>query len=62
MQLSMRDVARGVFTYAPPTIGQLTRAMQVDRRFADLNLGLVDASVVALAESLRVPARCLSRS
>jgi predicted nucleic acid-binding protein len=54
MQLFMQDVARGAFTYAPPTLGQLTRAMEVDRRFADLSLGLVDASVVALAESLGI--------
>jgi predicted nucleic acid-binding protein len=35
-------------------MGQLLRAMEVDRRFADLHLGLVDASVVALAESLGI--------
>jgi predicted nucleic acid-binding protein len=52
MQLFIQDLAHGAFTYAPPTLGQLTRAMEVDRRFADLSLGLVDASVVALAESL----------
>jgi predicted nucleic acid-binding protein len=50
----MEDLARGAFTYAPPTLGQLSRAMDVDRRFADLRLGLVDSSVVALAESLGV--------
>ena len=50
----MQDLARGAFTYAPPTLGQLTRAMEVDRRLADLRLGLVDASVVALAESLGI--------
>ena len=54
MQVFMQDVARGAFTYAPPTIGQLSRAMEVDRRYADLGLGLVDGSVVALAESLGV--------
>ena len=52
MQAFMQDLARGAFTYAPPTVGQLSRAMEVDRRFADLSLGLVDSSVVALAESL----------
>jgi hypothetical protein len=50
----MQDLARGAFTYAPPTLGQLRPAMEVDRRFADLSLGLVDASVVALAESLGI--------
>ena len=54
MQVFMQDLARAAFTYAPPTLGQLTRAMEVDRRYADLNLGLVDASVVALAESLGI--------
>ncbi len=54
MQMFMRDVVRGAFTYAPPTPDQLARAMEVDRRYADLGLGLVDASVVALAESLDV--------
>jgi uncharacterized protein len=53
-RLVMQDLARGAFTYAPPTLGQLTRAMEVDWRFADLSLGLVDASVVALAESLGI--------
>jgi predicted nucleic acid-binding protein len=28
--------------------------MEVDRRFADLGLGLVDGSIVALAESLGI--------
>lgn len=46
MQLFMQDLARGAFTYAPPTLGQLARAMEVDRRFADLSLGLVDPSPV----------------
>lgn len=54
MQVFMQDVARGAFTYAPPTIGQLSRAMEVDRRFADLRMGLVDGSIVALAESLGI--------
>jgi predicted nucleic acid-binding protein len=54
MQLFMQDLARGAFTYAPPTVGQLSRAMEVDRSFADLRLGLVDGSVVALAESLGI--------
>jgi predicted nucleic acid-binding protein len=54
MQVFMQDLVRGAFTYAPPTQGELSRAMEVDRRFADLRLGLVDASVVTLAESLGV--------
>ena len=54
MQVFMQDLARGAFTYAPPTTGQLARAMEVDRRFADLGLCLVDGSIVALAESLDI--------
>jgi hypothetical protein len=49
MQAFMQDLAQGAFTYAPPTVGQLSRAMEVDRCFADLGLGLVDSTVVALA-------------
>jgi hypothetical protein len=54
MRVFMQDLARGVFIYAPPTIGQLSRALEVDRQFADLGVGLVAASVVALAESLGI--------
>jgi predicted nucleic acid-binding protein len=54
MQVFMQDLASGAFTYAPPTIGQLARAIDVDRRFADLGLGLVDGSIVALAELLGI--------
>jgi predicted nucleic acid-binding protein len=50
MQVFMQDVARGAFTYAPPSLGQLSRAMEIDRRHR--GLGLVDGSVVALAEAL----------
>ncbi|MBI1872386.1 MAG: PIN domain-containing protein [Acidobacteria bacterium] len=54
MRTLMQDLARGAFTYAPPTLGQLSRAMDIDRRYADLGLGLVDGSVVALAEGLGI--------
>jgi predicted nucleic acid-binding protein len=54
MQIFMRDVARGAFTYVPPSLHQLSRAMEIDRRYADLGLGLVDGSVVALAEELGI--------
>ena len=54
MHVFLQDLARGAFTYAPPTVDQLSRALEVDRRFADLRLGLVDGSIVALAESVGV--------
>jgi hypothetical protein len=37
-----------------PCLGHERRAMEVDRRFEDLALGLVDGSIVALAESLGI--------
>ncbi|MBV9956075.1 MAG: PIN domain-containing protein [Pseudolabrys sp.] len=54
MRSFMRDVAGGAFTYVPPSLDQLVRAMEIDRRYADLGLGLVDGSVVALAEALGI--------
>lgn len=50
MNAFMADLARGAFTYAAPDPVQLARAMEIDRSFGDLRLGLVDASIVALAE------------
>jgi predicted nucleic acid-binding protein len=35
--------------------GLLRRAAEIDRRYADLNLGLVDASIMAYAERHRLP-------
>jgi predicted nucleic acid-binding protein len=48
------DITRGAFTYVPPTLTLIRRSMQVDSQHRDLKLGLVDASIVALAEGLRV--------
>lgn len=36
------------------TFDDVERAAQVDKKFADLGLGIVDASIVALAERLGV--------
>jgi uncharacterized protein len=52
MNAFVDDLTRGAFTYAPPAVDQLARAMETDRRYGDLGLGLVDASVVVLAEDL----------
>jgi predicted nucleic acid-binding protein len=54
MKAFMDDLTRGAFTYAAPSLGQLARAMDIDRRYDDLGLGLVDASVVVLAEDLGI--------
>jgi predicted nucleic acid-binding protein len=50
MRAFIEDVSRRAFLYSPPTDGQLARAMQIDASYASLGLGLVDASIVALAE------------
>lgn len=54
MSALVRDLVRGAFTYAPLATEQLSRAMEIDRQYADVGLGLVDASLVALAEDLGV--------
>jgi predicted nucleic acid-binding protein len=54
MSAFVEDLARGAFTHAPAEVDHLVRAMQIDRQYADLRLGLVDASVIALAEQLGV--------
>lgn len=54
MKALVDDLVRGAFTYAAPTVDQVARAMEIDRRYADLGLGLVDASVVVLAEDLGI--------
>ena len=54
MQTFMQDLTSGAFTYAPATIDGLSRAMEIDRRYADLGLGLVDGSIVALGEDLGI--------
>lgn len=50
----LKEVAQGAYAYEPPTLDDVGRATQVDRKFANLGLGLVDASIVALAERLGV--------
>lgn len=54
MRALMKDLSRGAFTYAAPTLSTLERAMDIDRRYAGLGLGIVDASIVALAEEVGV--------
>jgi predicted nucleic acid-binding protein len=54
MNVFVDDLARGAFTYAPPTLDQLLRAIDIDQRYADLQLGLVDSSIVALADVVGV--------
>lgn len=60
MRSLIEDVSKGAFTVVPSTVVQLSRAMEIDRRFGELGLGLVDACVVAAAEELGVT-RVLTR-
>ena len=46
----LRDVANGVYELAPFGAVDVAAARVVIQRYADLNLGLADASVVVLAE------------
>jgi hypothetical protein len=54
MRSVVDDIRRGAFIYAPPTDAQLSRALAIDAAYPNLELGLVDATVVALAEELNV--------
>jgi hypothetical protein len=49
------DVARGTLRAAFLTPELLRRAVALDARYADLGLGLVDASIMAYAERHRLP-------
>jgi len=44
------DVLAGAYRIEPPTPADLTRCRDLQARYRDLALGVVDASVVALAE------------
>jgi predicted nucleic acid-binding protein len=48
----LEDVVRGAYRVEPPALVDLERCAALQRRYADLGLGVVDASVVALAERL----------
>jgi predicted nucleic acid-binding protein len=50
MRRLMSDLEAGAYAYEPPTPADLARAMRIDRKFGKLGLGIVDASIAALAE------------
>jgi len=50
----LASVARGEFTLEYPTKGDLYRMAELVTKYGDLPLGMVDASVVATAERLRI--------
>ena len=55
MRAFIEDVERRAFLYAPPTDGQLARAMEIPTDCtSSCCIGLVDSSIVALAEELGI--------
>jgi predicted nucleic acid-binding protein len=46
------DIERGAYRVLHPTDGDLTRAAELESSYRDLDLGLVDASILALCERL----------
>ena len=46
------DIVRGAYRLAHPTDADLARAAELESAYEDLDLGLVDASIVALCERL----------
>jgi predicted nucleic acid-binding protein len=54
MHVILQEIAGGSYDFEPPTREDLGRARSIDRKFMDLELGLVDASVAALAERIGV--------
>lgn len=46
------DVLSGAYRVESPTVADLARCRELQTRYADLALGVVDASVMALAERL----------
>ena len=44
------DVAIGAYEVAPLTLSMVGRCVEIDRRYADHNLGLTDCHVMALAQ------------
>jgi predicted nucleic acid-binding protein len=46
------DIVRGAYRVADPTVADLARAAELESAYKDLDLGLVDASIIALCERL----------
>lgn len=51
----LKTVSGGGHEVAFVTAGLLRRAVELDRQYADLNLGVVDGSVMAIAERHELP-------
>jgi uncharacterized protein len=51
----VEDLARGAYRLEHLTLADLRRSAELESTYADLDLGLVDASVIALCERLDEP-------
>jgi uncharacterized protein len=51
----LEDVLEGAYSVADPTHDDLERCLEIQRDYADLEVGVVDASVMALVERLGEP-------
>jgi predicted nucleic acid-binding protein len=51
----LKNIAGGSHEVAYATAGLMRRAAELDRRYADLNLGVVDGCVMAIAERHDLP-------
>lgn len=49
----LEDVLSGVYLVEPPSDADLGRCHELQRTYAELRLGVVDASVLALVERMR---------
>ncbi len=51
-EILIEDISSGAYRLEPLTIDDLNRASELEHQYGDLDLGLVDASVIALCERL----------
>lgn len=51
----LQDLLDGAYRAEPPEQSDFARCHELQKQYADLRLGVVDASVVALAERLNEP-------
>lgn len=54
MHRLLQDIEAGAYRYEAPTTADLARARVLDEKFKKVDLGLVDASIAALAERIGV--------
>jgi hypothetical protein len=54
MRRVLQDLTRGAYRYEPPTVEDLERAREIEEKFKKVDLGLVDSSIVALAERVGI--------